>query len=519
MGTFESLLFGFTVCLTPTNLMYCALGVLLGTIVGVLPGIGPLGGITILLPTTFGMEPVSAIIMLTGIYYGAMYGGSTTSILVNIPGEAASVVTCFDGYQMARKGRAGAALTIAAVASFIAGTVSIVGLMLLAPALAAFALKFGPPEQFALMLFELVVVAYMGAGSVLKAAMMIVVGLVVSMVGLDQLSGFARFTYGRADLGDGISFLAVAMGLFGVAEILISIEKAAPLAVIKPKLASLLPSGEEWKQSAGPIVRGSGVGFLIGILPGAAHIIATMVSYAMEKRLAKRPEEFGSGRVEGVAGPEAANNAATGGAMIPFLALGIPAAPATAAMMVALLIHGVKPGPVLIEQHPEVFWGLIASMYVGNVMLLILNIPLVGLFINLLRLPQHYLFPWILLICFVGVYSVNLSATDLWIMAAAGIIGYLLRKAGFDPAPIVLAMVLGPMMEQALRQGLMMSNGDFAIFFSRPISGVILAVTVLLVGGHLVSTLRRQSVSGGSGFPLPASRARPHKHMEKEESR
>ena len=313
------------------------------------------------------------------------------------------------------------------------------------------------------------------------------------MVGIDQLSGFARFTYGRADLGDGISFLAVAMGLFGVAEILISIEKTVVREVIKPKLSTSLPTREDWKRSAGPIVRGSGVGFLIGILPGAAHIISTIVSYAMEKRLSSRPEEFGTGRVEGVAGPEAANNAATGGAMIPFLALGIPSSPATATMMVALLIHGVKPGPVLIEQHPEVFWGLIASMYVGNVMLLILNIPLVGLFINLLRVPQHFLFPGILLICFVGVYSVNLSGTDLWIMGAAGVVGYLLRKAGFDPAPIVLAMVLGPMMEQALRQGLMMSNGEFGIFLSRPISAVILAAAVLLLVVHLVSSL------GGAG--------------------
>jgi putative tricarboxylic transport membrane protein len=506
VDTIDSLLFGFTVCLTPTNLLYCALGVLLGTIVGVLPGIGPLGGITILLPATFGMEPVSAIIMLAGIYYGAMYGGSTTSILVNIPGEAASVVTCFDGYQMARKGRAGPALTIAAAASFVAGTFSVVGLMLLAPGLAAFALKFGPPEQFALMLFGLVIVAYLSTGSPVKASMMIVVGLLLSMVGLDPLSGFPRFTYGRADLGDGISFLAVAMGLFGVAEILVSLERTMKHEVIKPSLSMLLPSADDWKRSAGPVARGSVVGFLIGILPGAAHIIATIVSYGMEKRIAHRPEEFGSGRVEGVAGPEAANNAATGGAMIPFLALGIPAAPATAAMMVALLIHGVKPGPTLIEQHPEVFWGLIASMYVGNVMLLILNIPLVGLFINLLRIPAHILFPWILVICFVGVYSVNLSSTDLWIMCASGVVGYLLRKGGFDPAPIVLAMVLGPMMEQALRQGLIMSNGEFSIFVSRPISATILAVTTLLLLAQPLARLRRQRPNLAGLTSPPATR-------------
>jgi putative tricarboxylic transport membrane protein len=509
MDTVHGLLYGLSVSLTPANLFYCALGVLLGTIVGVLPGIGPLGGITILLPTTFGMDPVSAIIMLAGIYYGAMYGGSTTSILVNIPGEAASVVTCFDGYQMARQGRAGPALSIAAAGSYIAGTLSVLGLMLLAPLLAQLALKFGPPEQFSLMLLGLVILAYMGTGSVLKSAMMIVLGLTVAMVGLDQLSGFARFTHGRADLGDGISFLAVAMGLFGVAEILMNVEKTLVREVIKPKLSTLLPTRDDWKRSLGPIVRGSGVGFFIGILPGAAHIISTFVSYAIEKRLSGRPEEFGHGRIEGVAGPEAANNAATGGAMIPFLALGIPSAPATATMMVALLIHGVKPGPVLMEQHPQVFWGLIASMYIGNLMLLILNLPLVGLFINLLRVPQHFLFPGILLVCFVGVYSVNLSGTDLWIMALAGVAGYLLRKAGFDPSPIVLAMVLGPMMEQALRQGLMMSRGEFGIFLSRPISAAMLAVTVLLVLTHMVGLFRRAQarrvLQRAAGVPAPSS--------------
>ena len=505
MDTVQSLLYGFSVSLTATNLLYCALGVVLGTIVGVLPGIGPLGGITLLLPTTFGMEPVSAIIMLAGIYYGAMYGGSTTSILVNIPGEAASVVTCFDGYQMARQGRAGPALSIAAFGSFIAGTLSVLGLMLLAPLLARVALKFGPPEQFSLMVLGLIILAYMGTGSVLKAMMMIVLGLTLAMVGIDHLSGFARFTHGRVELGDGISFLAVAMGLFGVAEILLNVEKTVVADIIKPKLSTLLPTREDWKRSLGPIFRGSGVGFLIGILPGASHIISTFVSYGMEKRLSRHPEEFGTGRIEGVAGPESANNAATGGAMIPFLALGIPSAPATATMMVALLIHGVKPGPLLMEQHPQVFWGLIASMYIGNVMLLILNLPLVGLFINLLRVPRHFLYPGILLICFVGVYSVNLSGTDLWIMAIAGVAGYLLRKAGFDPAPIVLAMVLGPMMEQALRQGLMMSKGEFGIFLSRPISAAMLAGAVLLLAAHLVGVLRgawtRPGTKRAEGLP------------------
>jgi putative tricarboxylic transport membrane protein len=338
---------------------------------------------------------------------------------------------------------------------------------------------------------------------------MIVVGLLLAMVGIDQLSGFTRFTYGRIELGDGISFLAVAMGLFGVAEILVNLEQTAVAEVIKPKLANMLPTREDWKRSLGPILRGSGVGFVIGILPGAAHIISTFVSYAMEKRLSGRPEEFGTGRIEGVAGPEAANNAATGGAMVPFLALGLPSTPATATMMVALLIHGVKPGPMLMEQHPEVFWGLVASMYLGNVMLLILNLPMVGLFVNLLRVPYHLLFPAILLICFVGVYSVNLSVTDLWIMALFGIIGYCLRKAAFDPAPMVLALVLGPMMEQALRQALMMSRGEFGIFLSRPIAATLLAAAVLLLLFHASSTLRRARAQRRAAFPADVAVGRP----------
>lgn len=505
MDTVHGLLYGFAVSLTPGNLAYCALGVLLGTLVGVLPGIGPLGGITLLLPVTFGMDPIAAIIMLAGIYYGAMYGGSTTSILVNIPGEAASVVTCFDGYQMARQGRAGSALSIAAIGSYIAGTLSVLGLMFLAPTLARFALAFGPPEQFALMVFGLIVLAYLGTGSVLKAFMMIVIGLTLGMVGIDQLSGFSRFTHGMVELGDGISFLAVAMGLFGVAEILVNLEDTVVPEIIKPRLNALLPSWAEWRSSWKPILRGTGLGFVIGILPGASHVISTFVSYALEKRLADRPEEFGSGRIEGVAGPEAANNAATGGAMIPFLALGLPSTPATATMMVALLIHGVKPGPLLMEQHPEVFWGLVASMYIGNAMLLILNLPLVGLFINLLRVPYRFLFPAILLICFIGVYSVNLSVTDLWIMVLSGIVGYLLRKIAFEPSPIVLAMVMGPMMEQALRQSLMTSRGSFGIFLHRPIATTMLGVVVLIFGGHCISLLRRAYARRQASVPMAES--------------
>jgi putative tricarboxylic transport membrane protein len=378
--------------------------------------------------------------------------------------------------------------------------------MFLAPVLAGIALQFGPPEQFSLMVLGLIILAYMGTGSVLKALIMIVLGLTLAMVGIDHLSGFTRFTHGRVELGDGISFLAVAMGLFGIAEILINLEQTVVPEVIKPKLATLLPSREDCRRSLGPIVRGSGVGFLIGILPGAAHIISTFVSYAMEKRLSRYPEKFGTGQIEGVAGPEAANNAATGGAMIPFLGLGIPSTAATATMMVALLIHGVKPGPLLMEQHPEVFWGLVGSMYIGNTMLLILNLPLVGLFVNLLRVPYHFLFPAILLICFVGVYSVNLSGTDLWIMAIFGVVGYGLRKLAFDPSPIVLALVLGPMMEQALRQALIMSRGEFGVFLSRPIAAGMLAAAALLLLFHLFEVLRRVRRRGdakrSAGVPI-----------------
>jgi putative tricarboxylic transport membrane protein len=486
----QSLLYGFSVSLTPINLFYCALGVLLGTIVGVLPGIGPLGGITILLPTTFGMEPVSAIIMLAGIYYGAMYGGSTTSILVNIPGEAASVVTCFDGYQMARKGRAGPALSIAAFGSYIAGTLSVLGLMLLAPLLAALALRFGPPEQFSLMVLGLVILAYMGTGSVLKALMMIVLGLALAAVGIDHLSGFTRFTHGRVELGDGISFLAVAMGLFGVAEILTNVEQTVVRDVIKPKLSTLLPTRDDWKHSLGPIGRGSVVGFLIGILPGAAHIISTFVSYAMEKRLSGRPEEFGTGRIEGVAGPEAANNAATGGAMIPFLALGIPSSPATATMMVALLIHGVKPGPVLMEQRPEVFWGLIASMYIGNVMLLILNLPLIGIWVRLVRIRYEILGPATLFFAFIGVYAIDLNPFDVYVMIVSGMVGYLLRKLRFPEGPLILGLVLGPLLEEQVRRSLTLSLGDPTIFVARPISGTIIAIAVISLALPLIRAWR-----------------------------
>ena len=481
LETLQNLAVGFSIALSPSVLLYAFAGCVVGTLVGVLPGIGPLAGISLLLPATFGLDATRAIVMLAGIYYGAMYGGSTTSILMRIPGEAASVMTCIDGYAMARKGRAGAALAIAAVGSYVAGTVSVVALMFLAPPLAAFALRFGPPEYFALLLLGLLVLAYMSGGSMLKALAMAALGLLLGMIGIDQMTGYFRFAYGVVELGDGIGVVPVAVGLFGLAEILATAGLATPPDVIKPKLRELLPSRREWKESAGPIGRGTVLGFVIGIIPGSAHIISSFVSYALERKLSKRPEEFGHGAVAGVAGPESANNAATSGAFVPMLALGVPSGPIPAVMLAAMMVHGVSPGPLLIKNQPELFWSFIASMYVGNVVLLILNLPLVGLFVNLLRVPYPILYPSILVFCVLGVYAVNGSVVDVWIMLAMGALGYILRKLDFETAPIVLGVILAPMIEMAMRQSLAMSDGHYAIFVTRPIATTLLAVGLLLM--------------------------------------
>jgi putative tricarboxylic transport membrane protein len=486
LETLHNLAVGFSVALSPSVLLYAFVGCVIGTLVGVLPGVGPLAGISLLLPATFGMDATRAIVMLAGIYYGAMYGGSTTSILMRIPGEAASVMTCIDGYAMARKGRAGAALAIAAVGSYVAGTVSVVGLMLLAPPLAAFALRFGPPEYFALLLFGLLVLAYMSAGSMVKSLAMAVLGLLLGMVGIDQMSGYFRFAYGVVELGDGLGVVPVAVGLFGLAEILATAGQAVQPKVIEPRLRELLPSRAEWREATGPIGRGTVLGFLVGIIPGSAHIISSFVSYALEKKLARRPQEFGHGAVAGVAGPESANNAATSGAFVPMLALGVPSGPIPAVMLAAMMVHGVSPGPLLIRQQPELFWGFVASMYVGNLVLLILNLPLVGIFVNLLRVPYPYLYPAILTFSILGVYAVNGSVVDVWIMLGMGVLGYILRKLSFETAPIVLGVVLAPMIELALRQSLAMSDGHYGIFFQRPI-----AATLLVVGlGMMLLSLR-----------------------------
>jgi putative tricarboxylic transport membrane protein len=486
---------GFQTALTLQNLYLCFVGCLWGTMVGVLPGIGPVAGVALLIPVTFGTDPTGAIIMLAGIYYGAMYGGSITSILMNIPGEAASIVTCFDGYQMTLKGRGGAALFISAWGSWIGGTLSVLGLMLMAPFLADIAMKFGPPEMFAVLLMALILLGSLGKGSFFRTMPVILLGLTIGTIGMDPMTGALRFTHGITELYDGIGLLPVAMGAMGVGEVLTACEESLVRTVRKVRLRELFPTREELRASWGPIFRGSGLGFFIGLLPGGAHVLASFVSYILEKRLAKRPEEFGTGRIEGVAGPEAANNAATGGAMIPFLSLGIPTNPTTAIMMIALLIHGVRPGPLFITEQPQIFWGLIASMYVGNVILMVLNVPMVGLFVNLLRVPFRVLFPVILLICLVGTYSVNASSFELGLLLAFGILGYLFKKIGYDFAPCILALILGPSLERTFRQALMRSGGSFSIFIDSPIALTLLVLSLLLLFWNIRRSFRQEKAS------------------------
>jgi putative tricarboxylic transport membrane protein len=481
MEIVQHLFQGFQIALTPMNLLYCFLGVLWGTIVGVLPGIGPMGGLAILLPMTFKMEATSGIIMLAGIFYGAMYGGSTTSILLNIPGEAASVVTSIDGYQMARKGRGGPALVVAALGSFVGGTLSIVALMLFAPPLAKVMLKIGPGEEFSLMLLALIVMSFVSSASMLKTLMMIILGLLIATVGMDLFTAYPRFTFGYTGFAEGLGFIPMAIGLFGISEILINFEEITSVKVLKPTFRSLFPRWKDLRDSAGAIGRGSLIGLAFGFIPGASHIISTFVSYAVEKKISKHPEEFGQGRIEGVAGPETANNAATGTALVPLLVLGIPAIPSTALLMSALLVHNINPGPQFIQSHPDVFWGLIASMYVGNCMLVLLNLPLVGIFINFLRIPYHYLAPTILVICIVGVYGVSFNMIDIAMMGIFGIIGYLLRKFRFDVSPLILAVVLGDKIEMSLRRALTISEGSLWIFFTSSFSKVFVIAGILIL--------------------------------------
>lgn len=489
----QNIYLGFSAALLPSRLFACFSGVLIGTLVGVLPGLGPAAAIALLLPSTFHLDPTSGIIMLAGIYYGAMYGGSTTSILVNIPGEAASVVTCLDGYQMARKGRAGPALGISAFGSFIAGTLSVLGLMLVAPPLARFALSFGPPEYFSLIFCGLSILIYLASGSILKAIIMALAGLFLGIIGTDLITGNLRFTFGNITLMDGIGMVPVVMGLFGVAEVLDNLEKSIQERLIfQTSLSNLLPNRQDWKQSAGPIVRGSLIGFFLGILPGGGAIISSFTSYAVEKRISRHPEEFGKGTIEGVAGPESANNAASGGAFIPLLTLGIPANVVMAIVLGALLTHGIQPGPLLLIRHADLFWGVVTSMYIGNIMLLILNLPLIGLWVRLLKVPYSVLFPLIILFCLIGAYSVNNNVEEVLIMIIFGGIGYLMRKFDYEAAPLIFALVLSPLFENALRQSLLMSQGSFAIFFTRPISLVFMGIGIILFALPMVPLIKRR---------------------------
>jgi putative tricarboxylic transport membrane protein len=493
MDVFNNILMGFSTILNPVNLLYCFIGVLIGTLIGVLPGIGPTGAIAILLPSTFHATPVSAIIMLAGIYYGAQYGGSTTSILINIPGEASSVVTCLDGYQMAKQGRAGPALGIAAFGSFIGGTLSIVGLTIAAPPLAQLAFEFGPPEYFSILCVGLTLLIYLASGSIPKALIMAVFGIIAGCVGLDQVAGIPRFTFGITGFLDGIGIVPVVMGLFGISEIMVNIEREASVRYIyDKKIKGLLPTVRDWMDSKFAIIRGTLIGFFLGILPGGGALISSFVSYAIEKKFSKHPEKFGKGAIEGVAGPETANNAASGGAFIPLLTLGIPSNVVMAVLIGALMIHGVAPGPLLIQRNPDIFWGVICSMYIGNIMLLILNLPLIGIWVKVLKIPYKTLFPLIVLFCLVGAYSVNWSILDIYIMIVSGVFGYLMRKLGYEPAPLILAFILGPMIETSLRQSLLMSQGNLSIFLNRPFSLISLILVFFLLITPLFPWFRKK---------------------------
>ncbi|WP_095159653.1 tripartite tricarboxylate transporter permease [Pseudomonas sp. Irchel 3E13] len=481
MELLDHLGIGLEAAFTLNNLLYCLLGVTLGTLVGVLPGLGPVATIAMLLPITYGLTPAAALIMLSGIYYGAQYGGSTTAILVNLPGESSSVVTCLDGHAMARKGRAGAALAIAAIGSFIAGSLAILLLAAAATPLAEVALKFGPAEYFSLMLLGLVAAIVLAQGDVLKAVAMTLLGLLLGLVGTDVNSGVERFTFDIPALSDGISFVVISMGIFGIAEIIANLERDHGGVPQVARVGSLLPSKEDYRRSWKPILRGTGLGALLGVLPGGGAMLGSFASYMVEKRLAKQPERFGQGAIEGVAGPESANNAGAQTSFIPMLVLGLPSNAVMALMAGAMMIHGIVPGPQVIDDRPELFWGLIVSMWIGNLLLLVLNLPLVGIWVRLLAVPYRLLYPSILLFCCIGVYSVNNSLFDVLLTVAFGLLGYLFIKLRCEPAPLLLGYLLGPLMEENLRRAMLLSRGDPTVFVTRPLSLTLLIICVLVV--------------------------------------
>jgi putative tricarboxylic transport membrane protein len=491
MDSINGLMYGLGIAFQPQNLFFCFIGCFVGTLVGVLPGLGPGGALAILLPITFGLPPATAIIMLAGIYYGAMYGGSTTSILINIPGEAASVITCLDGYQMARKGRAGPALGIAAFGSFIAGTISLFGLLFLAPPFANFALAFSSPEYVSLILCGLILVSFLGSGSRLKAFMMGALGLLLGTIGTDPIEGIQRFSFRIPFLMDGLGLIPVIMGLFGISEIFSNLEEEEFRGILKEKIKNLLPDLRDWKDSAWPIIRGTVLGFFIGVIPGTNTVIASTMSYALEKKVSKHPEKFGTGIIEGVAGPESANNAGPSGAFIPLLSLGIPTNTTMALLLASLMIHGITPGPFLISQSPEIFWSVIASMYIGNTMLLALNLPLIGLWVQVLKIPYAFFFPIIFLFCLLGSYCIGYTVFDIGVMIFFGIVGFLLKKFAYDATPLILAFILGPMFEEHFRRSLVLSFGSFGIFFERPISAIFLVLAFVVLAFSLLPTFQK----------------------------
>jgi TctA family transporter len=492
MELISNLGMGFDTALTLTNLLYCLIGVFLGTAIGVLPGLGPTATIAMLLPVTFGLPPVSALIMLSGIYYGSQYGGSTTAILVNLPGEAASVVTSLDGYQMARNGQAGKALAAAAIGSFFAGTVATVLIALFAPPLADIALKFGPSEYFSLMVLGLVVAVVLAQGSLLHAIGMVILGLLFGLIGTDVNSGMARFTFELPELADGISFVVIAMGMFGLGEIISNIEHESTRSVMVKKIQGLMPTKDDLKRIAAPILRGTALGSALGILPGSGNILGAFAAYSIEKKISKNKDQFGKGAIEGVAAPESANNAGAQTSFIPMLTLGIPSNPVMALMIGAMILQGIQPGPSVITEQPALFWGIIASMWIGNFFLIVLNLPMIGLWVRMIMVPYPLLFPAILSFCCIGVFSLNNATFDIYLIAISGVLGYIFGKLKCEPAPLLLGFILGPLMEEYLRRALVLSRGDASVFLTRPISATMLALSLVAIVIVLAPAVRKQ---------------------------
>ena len=490
MDLFSNLAIGFATAATPANLAFCLIGVAIGTLVGVLPGISPLTTVAMLLPFTFGLPPASALIMLSGIFYGAQYGGSTTAILVNVPGETSSVITCIDGHQMARQGRAGPALAIAAIGSFFAGTVATIAIALMSVPLAFFAMKFTAVETVSLVVLGLICAVVLAHGSAIKAILMIVVGVFLGLVGIDVNSGVPRMTFGLPQLADGIGFVPVALGLFGIAEMIHNLATPQDRSLVGAKISSLMPTRSDLAAAVPAILRGTGLGTILGVLPGGGAALPAFAAYALEKKVARDPSRFGKGAIEGVAGPESANNAGAQTSFVPMLTLGIPSNPLMALMIGALMIQGIQPGPQVMTKQPELFWGVIASMWIGNLMLLVMNLPLIGVWVSLLRVPYRLLFPAILALCCIGAYSVSNSLFDVWLVLLFGLIGYFFIKIGVEPAPLVLGFVLGPMLEEHFRRAMLISGGDISVFLTRPISASLLALAALLLGALLLPAIR-----------------------------